>query len=175
MDAVLIRVLIIYIGFTVSICSFCQAQNVTMKQKVNNLFSFAIGGTPTTIGITYERILNNRKVSLETGAGLLGGGLGINFYPFKSFSKEQFNHFIGFRSSYNIQGSGGSRIVNYLPIGTNYLGSKKLYFSIDFGPALIVQLVHNGHIPFYHPQPDYQDYPEYLFGVYAGIRLGFGF
>ena len=167
--------LIFFISTLLFFTAPCQSQDLTKEKEVNNLFSIAAGGTPTTIGITYERILNNRKVSLETGAGLLGGGLGINFYPFKSFSKEQFNHFIGFRSSYNIQGSGGSRIVNYLPIGTNYLGSKKLYFSIDFGPALIVQLVHNGHIPFYHPQPDYQDYPEYLLGVYAGFKLGFGF
>ena len=147
-------------------------QDLTKEKEVNNLFSIAAGGTPTTIGITYERILNNRKVSLEIGAGLLGGGLGMNFYPFKSFGKEQFNHFVGVRSSYNIQGSGGSRIVNYLPIGTNYLGSKKLYFSIDFGPALVVQLKHNGHIPFNQTQPDY---PEYLLGVYGGFKLGFGF
>jgi hypothetical protein len=150
----------------------CLSQDLTKEKEVNNLFSIAAGGTPTTIGITYERILNNRKVSLEIGGGLLGGGLGLNFYPFKSFDKEQFNHFVGVRSSYNIQGSGGSRIVNYLPIGTNYLGSKKLYFSIDLGPALVVQLTHNGHIPFYQPQPDY---PEYSFGVYGGLKLGFGF
>ena len=101
-----------------------------------------------------------------------GGGLGMNFYPFKSFDQEQFNHFVGVRSSYNIQGSGGSRIVNYLSIGINYLGSKKLYLSIDFGPALVVQLVQNGHIPFDQPQPDN---PEYLFNVYGGFKLGFGF
>ena len=49
-------------------------QDLTKEKEVNNLFSIAAGGTPTTIGITYERILNNRKVSLEIGAGLLGGG-----------------------------------------------------------------------------------------------------
>ena len=151
----------------------CLSQDLTKEKEVNNLFSVAAGGTPTTIGITYERILNNRKVSLEIGARyLLGGALGLNFYPFKSFDKEKFNHFVGVRSSYNIQGSGGSRIVNYLTIGTNYLGSKKLYFSIDFGPALVVQLTQNGHIPFDQPQPDY---PEYLLGVYGGFKLGFGF
>ena len=164
--------LIFFISTLLFFTAPCLSQDLTKEKEVNNLFSIAAGGTPTTIGITYERILNNRKVSLEIGAGLLGGGLGMNFYQFKSFGKEQFNHFVGVRSSFNIQGSGGSRIVNYLPIGTNYLGSKKLYFSIDFGPALVVQLSHNGHIPFYLPQPDY---PEYLLGVYGGFKLGFGF
>jgi len=164
--------LIFFISTLLFFTAPCLSQDLTKEKEVNNLFSIAAGGTPTTIGITYERILNNRKVSLEIGAGLLGGGLGMNFYQFKSFGKEQFNHFVGVRSSFNIQGSGGSRIVNYLPIGTNYLGSKKLYFSIDFGPALVVQLSHNGHIPFYLPQPDET---EYLLGVYGGFKLGFGF
>ena len=164
--------LIFFISTLLFFTAPCLSQDLTKEKEVNNLFSIAAGGTPTTIGITYERILYNRKVSLEIGAGLLGGGLGMNFYPFKSFGKEQFNHFVGVRSSYNIQGSGGSRIVNYLPIGTNYLGSKKLYFSIDFGPALVVQLSQNGHIPFDQPQPDY---PEYVFNVYGGFKLGFGF
>lgn len=150
----------------------CLSQDLTKEKEVNNLFSIAAGGTPTTIGITYERILNNRKISLEIGAGLLGGGLGMNFYPFKSFGKEQFNHFAGVRSSYNIQGSGGSRVVNYLPIGINYLSSKRLYFSVDVGPSCIAQLVHNGYPDPNQPLPDY---PEYLFGVFGGFKLGFGF
>lgn len=150
----------------------CLSQDLTKEKEVNNLFSIAVGGTPTTIGITYERILNNRKISLEIGAGLLGGGLGMNFYPFKSFGKEQFNHFVGVRSSYNIQGSGGSRVVNYLPIGINYLSSKRLYLSVDVGPSCIAQLVHNGYPDPNQPLPDY---PEYLLGIYGGFKLGFGF
>ncbi|MEE2909296.1 MAG: hypothetical protein VX830_02725 [Candidatus Poribacteria bacterium] len=40
---------------------------------MNNLFSIAAGVIPTTVGVTYERILKNRKASFEIGAGLLGG------------------------------------------------------------------------------------------------------
>ena len=155
-----------------SISSFCLAQNVTNKKQVNNLFSIAAGGTPSTAGVTYERILNNRKTSLEIGVGLLGGGLGINLYQFKPFNPKQINSFLGVRSSFNIQGSGGSRIINYLLIGVNYLSSKKLYLSIDFGPALIFQLSHNGY-----PNPNklLPDYPINILGVYGGIKFGFGF
>ena len=162
--------LIFFISTLLFFTAPCQSQDLTKEKEVNNLFSIAAGGTPTTIGITYERILNNRKVSLEIGAGLLGGGLGMNFYPFKSFGKEQFNHFVGVRSSYNIQGSGGSRIVNYLPLGINFFGSKRFHLSIDFGPAYIIQLVPNGsYIAFQ------SNYPEHLFYVYGGFKIGFGF
>ena len=51
----------------------------------------------------------------------------MNYYLFKLIKKGQFNPFLSFRSSYNIQGSGGSRVVNYVPIGINFLGSKKFY------------------------------------------------
>tara|TARA_Y100000589_G_scaffold105455_1_gene99900 strand:+ start:11127 stop:11624 length:498 start_codon:yes stop_codon:yes gene_type:complete len=163
---------ILFFVSVISISSFCLAQDVTNKKQVNNLFSIAAGGTPTTAGVTYERILNNRKTSLEIGVGLLGGGLGINFYQFKPFNPKQINSFLGVRSSFNIQGSGGSRIMNYLLIGVNYLSSKKLYLSIDFGPAFIVQLSHNGY-----PNPNklLPDYPKYILGVYGGIKFGFGF
>ena len=163
---------ILFFVSVMSISSFCLAQNVTNKKLVNNLFSIAAGGTPSTAGVTYERILNNRKTSLEIGVGLLGGGLGINLYQFKPFNPKQINSFLGVRSSFNIQGSGGSRIINYLLIGVNYLSSKKLYLSIDFGPALIFQLSHNGY-----PNPNklLPDYPINILGVYGGIKFGFGF
>ncbi len=163
---------ILFFVWSILIGSFCLAQDITNKKQVNNLFSIAGGGTSTTAGATYERILNNRKTSLEIGAGLLGGGLGMNLYPFKLFDQEQINPFLGFRSSFNIQGSGGSRGVNYLPMGINYLSSKKLYLSIDFGPALIIQQSHNGYPDLNQPLPDY---PEYLLGVYGGFKIGFGF
>lgn len=162
----------LFFVWAMSISSFCLAQDIINKKQVNNLFSIAAGGTPTTAGLTYERILNDRKTSLEIGVGLLGGGLGMNLYPFKSFDQGQINQFLGVRSSYNIQGSGGSRIVNYLPIGINYLSPKKLYLCIDFGPAFIVQQSNNGY-----PDPNQTppDYPEFLLGVYGGFKLGFGF
>ena len=163
---------ILFFVFTTAISSFCLAQDDTSNKQVNNIFSIAAGGTPTTAGVIYERILNNRKTSFEIGVGLLGGGLGVNLYQFKSFNPEQINSFLGVRSSFNIQGSGGSRFVNYLLIGVNYLSSKNLYLSIDLGPALIVQLSHNGY-----PDPNklLPDYPEYIIGVYGGIKFGFGF
>ena len=155
-----------------AISSFCLGQDDTNNKQVNNVFSIAAGGTPTTAGVIYERILNNRKTSLEIGVDLLGGRLGVNSYQFKPFNPEQINSFLGVRSSFNIQGSGGSRVVNYLLIGVNYLSSKKLYLSIDFGPAFIVQLSHNGY-----PDPNQilPDYPEYMLGVNGGIKFGFGF
>ena len=158
--------------YAMAISSFCLAQEVTNKKQVKNLFSIAAGGTPTTVGGTYEHILNNRKTSFEIGVGFLGGGLGLNLYQFKPFKPEQINLFLGVRSSFNIQGSGGSRVVNYLLIGVNYLSSKKIYLSIDFGPAFIVQLSHNGY-----PDPSQllPDYPEYILGVYGRIKFGFGF
>ncbi len=163
----------LFLLFTFSLSTSCLSQEITKGNEMKNILSITAGGTPTTLGITYERILNNRKVSLEIGTGLLlGGGLGINFYPIKSVEKEQFNPFLGVRSSYNIQGSGGSRIVNYLPVGINYLGSKKLYLCLDFGPAYIVQLVPNGSIRWDLPQPNY---PKYSFNVYGGFKVGFGF
>ena len=59
----------------------CLSQDVTKAKEVRNILSIAAGGTSTTLGITYERILSSRKVSLEIGTGLLlGGGLGMNFY-----------------------------------------------------------------------------------------------
>ena len=158
--------------FTTAISSFCLAQDDTKNKQANNIFSIGAGGTPTTAGLVYERILNNRKTSLEIGVGLLGGGLGVNLYQFKSFKPEQINSFLGVRSSFNIQGSGGSRFVNYLLIGISYLSTKNLYLSIDLGPALIIQLSHNGY-----PDPNklLPDYPEYILGVYGGIKFGFGF
>ena len=90
----------------------CLSQDVTKAKEVKNILSIAAGGTSTTLGISYERILSSRKVSLEIGTGLLlGGGLGMNFYLFKPINKGQFNPFLGVRSSHNIQGSGGSRVV----------------------------------------------------------------
>ena len=163
---------ILFFVYAMVISSFCLAQDITDKKQVNNLFSIAAGGTPTTAGVIYERILNNRKTSLEIGVGLLGGGLGVNLYKFKSFNPEQINSYLGVRSSFNIQGSGGSRFVNYLLIGVNYLSSKNLYLSIDLGPALIIQLSHNGYP---NPNKPLPDYPEYILGVYGGIKFGFGF
>ena len=163
---------ILFFVYAMVISSFCLAQDITDKKQVNNLFSIAAGGTPITAGVTYERILNNRKTSLEIGVGLLGGGFGVNLYQFKPFNREQMNSFLGVRSSFNIQGSGGSRVVNYLLIGVNYLNSKQLYLSIDFGPAFIVQLSHNGYPDPYQLLPDY---PEYMLGVYGGIKFGFDF
>ena len=155
---------ILFFVFSMAISSFCLAQDIPNKKQVNNIFSIAAGGTPTTVGVTYERILNNRKTSLEIGIGLLGGGLGVNLYQFKPFNPEQINSFLGVRSSFNIQGSGGSRFVNYLLIGVNYLSSKKLYLSIDIGPAFIVQLSHNGYSD---PNKILPDYPVYMLGVYG--------
>lgn len=163
---------ILFFVCAISISSFCLAQDVTNQKQVKNILSIAAGGTPATAGLTYERISKNRKTSLEMGIGLLGGGLGTNLYLSKPFDQEQINSFAGVRSSFNIQGSGGSRIVNYLPIGINYLSSKKLYLSIDIGPALIVQLSNNGSPDPNQPLPDY---PEYLMSLYGGFKLGYGF
>ena len=161
---------ILFLLYTFSLSASCLAQDLTKEKEVKNLLSIVAGGTSTTFGITYEHILY-RKASLEIGIGLLGGGFGMNFYPFKSFDIKQFNPFIGVRSSYNIQGSGGSRIVNYVPIGINYFGLKKLYLSVDFGPAYIVQLAPNGKTI-----PEFQsNYPRHLFYVYGGFKVGFGF
>jgi len=136
---------ILFFVWVMSISPFCRAQDVTQKEQMNNLFSVSAGGTPATAGVTYERISNNRKTSFEAGFGLLGVGLGANLYPFNPFDEQKVNSFLGLRSSYNIQGSGGSRVVNYLPIGINYLSSKRLYLSIDVGPSFIAQLSHNGY------------------------------
>lgn len=163
---------ILFFVFAIAICPFCLAQDSTNKKQEKNLFSITAGGTPATVGVTYEHILNNRKTSLEIGVGLFGGGLGINLYQFKPFFPKQINSFLGVRSSFNIQGSGGSRVVNYFLMGVNYLSSKKFYLSIDFGPAFIVQLSHNGYPDPSRLQPDY---PEYMFGVYGGIKFGLGF
>ena len=163
---------ILFFVYAIAICPFCLAQDATNKKQVKNLFSITAGATPTTVGVTYEHILNNRKTSLEIGVGLLGGGLGISLYQFKPFFPKQINSFLGVRSSFNIQGSGGSRVVNYFLMGVNYLSSKKFYLSIDFGPAFIVQLSHNGYPDPSQLQPDY---PEYMFGVYGGIKFGLGF
>ena len=149
----------------------CLSQDLNKSNEVKNILSIAAGSTSTTLGFTYERILSSRKVSLEIGTGLLlGGGLGMNYYLFKLIKKGQFNPFLGFRSSYNIQGSGGSRVVNYVPIGINFLGSKKFYLSIDVGPAYIIQLVPNGSYSVFQ-----SNYPEHLFYVYGGFKVGFGF
>ena len=163
---------ILFFVFAIAISPFCLAQDSTNKKQEKNLFSITAGGTPATVGVTYEHILNNRKTSLEIGVGLLGGGLGINLYQFKPFFPKQINSFLGVRSLFNIQGSGGSRVVNYFLMGVNYLSSKKFYLSIDFGPAFIVQLSHNGYPDPSQLQPDY---PEYMFGVYGGIKFGLGF
>ena len=63
----------LFFVWAMSISLFCLAQDIIHKKQVNNLFSIAAGGTPTTAGLTYERILNDRKTSLEIGVGLLGG------------------------------------------------------------------------------------------------------
>ncbi len=125
----------------------CISQDITKSKEVKNILSIAAGGTSTTLGITYERILSSRKVSLEIGTGLLlGGGLGMNFIFLKPINKGQFNPFLGVRSSYNIQGSGGSRVVNYLPIGINFFSSKKFYLSIDFDQHILFNLYPMDHI-----------------------------
>ena len=74
--------------------SSCLSQDITKSKEVKNILSIAAGGTSTTLGFTYERILSSRKVSLEIGTGLLlGGGLGMNFYLLKPINKGQFNPF----------------------------------------------------------------------------------
>ena len=144
---------------TLFIAASSLAQDVAIDEKpeFKSILSIAGGGTSTTIGISYERLLNKR-LSYELGIGLFVGGIGMNFYSFRPIDVKQFNPFWGVRSSYNLQGSGGARNINYLPLGVNYMGGKKLCLAIDLGPAYIIQLSPNGKIA---PESSL-DYPEHL-------------
>ena len=155
--------LVSLILFFISLTTPYLAQETNVKE---NIISFNGGGTSTTFGISYNRIINE-KLSLELGAGMLGVGLGINFYSFKPIKRKQFNPFWGIRSSFNLQGSGGSRIINYSPFGVSCF-TKKICFEIDLGPAYIIQLAPNGKQ--IHPNGD--NYPEYTPSIYGGCKFG---
>ena len=142
------KALIFFISFNVaSINTLIHAQGVIdlEKQSRKKTFSIAFAGTSSIIGFSYEQQIDKNK-SLEIGLGLLGGGFGLNVYSSQYTNDKSFNLFWGLRSSYNIQGSGGSRIINYMPLGINNFGRNKFYLSIDLGPAYMIQLTQNGYI-----------------------------
>ena len=64
---------IVFLISALFLSASCLSQDLTNEKQLNNLFSIAAGVIPTTVGVTYERILKNRKASFEIGAGLLGG------------------------------------------------------------------------------------------------------
>ena len=56
---------IVFLISALFLSASCLSQDLTNEKQLNNLFSIAAGVTPTTVGVTYERILKNRKASFE--------------------------------------------------------------------------------------------------------------
>ena len=162
--------LILFISFNLtSINSLIHAQRVIdlEKQSRTKTLSIAFAGMSSLIGFSYEQQIHKNK-SLEIGLGLLGGGLGLNVYLPNHSSDKSFNFFWGLRSSYNIQGSGGTRMINYIPIGINNFGRNKFHLSIDLGPAYVIQLTQNGYVLPENRKP----HPKQLFRIFGALKLG---
>tara|TARA_B100001057_G_C22680637_1_gene883616 strand:- start:497 stop:1003 length:507 start_codon:yes stop_codon:yes gene_type:complete len=164
------KALILFISFNLaSINTLIHAQRVIdlEKQLRKKTLSISFAGTTSIIGFSYEQQIDKNK-SLEIGLGLLGGGLGLNVYLPDHTNDKSFNLFWGLRSSYNIQGSGGSRIINYLPLGINNFGRNKFYLSIDLGPAHVIQFTQNGYVLPENRNP----HPKQLFRIFGALKLG---
>ena len=162
--------LVLFISFNLtSINVIIHAQGLIDLEKQSRIktLSIAFAGTSSIIGFSYEHQIHKNK-SLEIGLGLLGGGLGLNLYLPDHSSDKSFNLFWGLRSSYNIQGSGGTRMINYIPLGINNFGRNKFYLSIDLGPAHVIQLTQNGYVPPENRTP----HPKQLFQIFGALKLG---
>ena len=166
----MIRVKIMFLGFLFFATIDLKAQNENPKINYIHNLGLNIGGSSSTYGFFYEYYYKEKK-SIELGVGLLGGGLGLSYYKFNNFSKKKVNPYWGVRSSYNIQGSGGSRIINYLPIGIKIKTISRLLINIDLGPTYLIQLTPNGR----RIINMVEDYPQHLLRIYGGFKLGFCF
>lgn len=164
------KALILFISFNLaSINTLIYAQGVIDLEKKSRIktLSIVFAGTTSIIGFSYEQQIHKNK-SLEIRLGLLGGGLGLSVYLPDPKNEKRFNLFWGLSASYNIQGSGGSRIINYMPLGINNFGRNKFYLSIDLGPAYVIQLTENGYVLPENRNP----HPKQLFRIFGALKLG---
>jgi hypothetical protein len=159
--------------FCFSLVQACYGQTtdttiIQNKNQLSNSIALNLGGTSGTVGIAYQRFLSD-KVSLELGIGLLGIGLGMQLYTEWMYVP----FYTGLKTSYNIQGSGGTRLINYIPFGLNNVTTKenRLFFGIDVGPAYILQLTPNGKIEL----ADHTEYPKHSISIFGNLKIGLAF
>ena len=81
----MIKFKLIYFVFISLFSATCLSQDVTKSKEVKNILSIAAGGTSTTLGITYERILRKKSFIRNWNWFVIGGGLGWDeFLSFKT-------------------------------------------------------------------------------------------
>lgn len=110
------------------------------KITEKNNISFSILGTSSFVGVTYERMLND-KWSAEIGAGLLSVGFGFNYYPWE-IKEGDINFYTGIKySSPNVLSfvfliPDATDTIVYVPVGFTYATSGGFSLGLDVGPSL---------------------------------------
>ncbi len=106
-----------------------------------NALSFSAFGTSPILGITYERLLT-KSMSVEAGVGLIGLGVGVNYYLF-GLKARKVNFYTGLKYSYiddlilfNLDEQFYDEKL-YVPFGINYLSPWNMNFGLDAGPAIV--------------------------------------
>lgn len=125
---------------TFLICGNMQSQE---KRERKNIVSVSIFGASPVAGFTYERLLS-KSFSVEAGVGLIGFGVGANYYPF-SIEQRKVNFYTGIKYSYiedliifDLKDQFYDEKL-YVPVGINYFSPWNMNFGIDIGPAIIGQ------------------------------------
>lgn len=104
-----------------------------------NAISFSILGATPLLGFTYERLIHP-KLSLDLGLGFPSVSAGAKIYPFTA-KAGKFNPTIGYNFIFFTDPLevGNKQLHNYLPIGVNYIGKRRLNLALDAGPKMVSQ------------------------------------
>jgi hypothetical protein len=94
--------------------------------------SGTIGGVCEWGGVTYDLILSPQW-ALEVGGGIVGAGVGLNYY-FKPIKRGELGWRLNYRSIYYL---GASQHVwqNSLCFGFTYFAISKINIGVDIGPS----------------------------------------
>ena len=102
-------------------------------QEKQNIISGNILGASSAIGLSYERLVND-KLSFELGFGLIGIGAGFTIYPGRIRpSKVCFYSGIKLSSFVLVDVGGGT--VAYIPLGFTFFSRTNWLIAFDLGPA----------------------------------------
>ena len=92
---------------------------ITFAQIEKNSISLNILGTSSVLGVTYERFIT-QKIQVEFGIGLIGIGVGVNYYINK-IEKNKLNTYIGLKTTSIVLVDVGGGTLLYIPIGINFM------------------------------------------------------
>ncbi len=99
-----------------------------------NSISFNLSGTSPGLGFSYDRIFNNKMIG-EVGAGLMGIGVGLTYYPLQ-INRLKPCFFIGVKPYYRLFFDIASIPAVYFPIGVTRFFDSKVNLGASIGPVL---------------------------------------